>query len=112
MIIIGVDPGLQVTGLVVGEGSRTSFKLCYLEEIKTKSKSALTERIRYIYTNLERVVDKFRPSVLVLEKVYSHYRHPATSVLLGQVRGVIVLLAAEKNIKFLGFHPHLARFAF
>jgi crossover junction endodeoxyribonuclease RuvC len=35
---------------------------------------------------------------MVLEKLYSHYKHPATAPILGHVRGVICLAAAQEKI--------------
>ena len=35
---------------------------------------------------------------MVLEKIYVHYQHPATSFLLGEARGIICLAAAQANL--------------
>ena len=38
--------------------------------------------------------------MVVLEKIYAHYKHPATaSVILGHVRGVICLSVAQQKVK-------------
>jgi crossover junction endodeoxyribonuclease RuvC len=42
---------------------------------------------------------------LVLEKIYAHWRHPATAFLLGHARGVICLLCAQNNIKLFEYLP-------
>jgi crossover junction endodeoxyribonuclease RuvC len=38
-----------------------------------------------------------------LEKIYAHYRHPTTSYILGQARGVICLAGAVKNIPLIEY---------
>ena len=103
MFILGVDPGLRSTGVAIAEKIGNSFRLKYLKEINTKSGRPLPERLYFIFNSLEKIVDKFNPSVLVLEKVYSHHRHPATVAVLSEVRGVIILLSAIRGLKFVEF---------
>jgi crossover junction endodeoxyribonuclease RuvC len=45
-----------------------------------------------------KLISDTKPDVMVLEKLYAHYRHPTTAYLLGQARGVICLACATKNI--------------
>jgi len=45
------------------------------------------------------LIENYQPNVLVLEKLYSHSRHPITSSILGHVRGVICLLCAQKDLE-------------
>jgi crossover junction endodeoxyribonuclease RuvC len=44
------------------------------------------------------LISDTKPHVLVLEKLYAHYRHPTTAFLLGQARGVICLACAESKV--------------
>jgi crossover junction endodeoxyribonuclease RuvC len=41
--------------------------------------------------------------VIVVEELYSHYSHPITAVIMGHVRGVIYLRAAEANIPVVSY---------
>src|SRR6185503_449294 len=61
----------------------------------------IENRIRKIHANLEKIIDEHKPDVMVLEKLYAHYKHPTTAVLLGHVRGVICLLCAQKKIELI-----------
>ena len=38
------------------------------------------------------------PDTVVIEKLYAHYKHPATAILMGHARGVVCLLAGSKKI--------------
>jgi crossover junction endodeoxyribonuclease RuvC len=51
-----------------------------------------------IYQAILKLIFDTKPEVLVLEKLYAHYRHPTTAYLLGQARGVICLACAQMNI--------------
>jgi len=100
MIILGVDPALTVTGYGVIRVNRGAIYLNEAGIIKTSAKDAVSERLDKIYLGISKLIDDTQPDCLVLEKIYSHYRHPTTAYVLGQARGVICLAAAEKNVKF------------
>ena len=59
-----------------------------------ESKDKILKRLAKIYNALVKLIDEVKPEVLVLEKLYSHYRHPTTAYILGQARGVICLACA------------------
>lgn len=99
MLILGVDPGLNITGLGLIEYSKAGFSLVSAGYIRTSAKQPLSKRLEKIYSGLSKTIDQKKPDVLVLEKLYVHYRHTTTAFLLGHARGVISLVAALKNIK-------------
>ena len=43
------------------------------------------------------IIVEHKPKVIVLEKLYAHYKHPTTACILGHVRGVICLAAAQNK---------------
>jgi crossover junction endodeoxyribonuclease RuvC len=99
MVILGIDPGLQVTGYGLIETNRRRVILINAGYIKTTINSGIQNRLDKIYAELKGLIDRHRPSVMVLEKLYAHYRHPTTACLLGHVRGIICLLAAQLNLE-------------
>jgi len=104
MVIVGVDPGVRVTGVVIVEAkSRGSFTIRHTEEIATDVKTPLSERLNCIFNHLSEIILSFHPDTIVLEKLYSHYRHPATSILLGHARGVVVLLSAQMKVPLIEY---------
>lgn len=103
MVILGVDPALEVTGLAFVKSSPDRFNILHLREIRTDSKRELPQRLGLIFKELNLLIERYKPSVLVLEKIYSHYRHPLTASILGQVRGIVVLLAHQKSLKFVEY---------
>jgi crossover junction endodeoxyribonuclease RuvC len=97
MKILGIDPALSITGYGLIEDE---VKLSLLKSgiITTDTKKSYSIRLKEIYTQLSKIIDTFHPQVMVLEKLYVHLRHPTTAYILGQVKGVISLLSAQKNI--------------
>jgi crossover junction endodeoxyribonuclease RuvC len=98
MTILGVDPALTVTGYGVIETKGRQLFLLEAGIISTSPKENTPRRLEKIYCAVIKLISDIRPDVMVLEKLYAHYRHPTTAYLLGQARGVIVLACATKNI--------------
>ena len=100
MIVIGIDPGINVTGYAVIEKKGTSNRLLLREGgvIRGKGFRTLPERIHEIYRNLKDILEEWKPDAMSLEEIYSHYERPKTAIIMGHVRGVICLAAAECGI--------------
>ena len=101
MRILGVDPGSLITGYGFIDFVNNRLKVLEAGTITPKKKDPLNYRIEHIYCCLAKLIDEYKPEVLVLEKIYSHHLHPATSNIIGHARGVICLLSAQKKISLI-----------
>jgi len=98
MKILGIDPGLNITGYGVLEIVDRRPRLVEAGIVRGKSRGSLTKRLKEIYTGVTDVIASLQPEVLALEKIYTHYDRPTTAILMGHARGVICLAAAEAGI--------------
>lgn len=98
MRILGVDPALTITGYGVIEVKKNELYIIEAGVVFTDSKQTIQERLAKIYHSILNLINETKPDVLVLEKLYAHYRHPTTAYLLGQARGVICLACAKGKI--------------
>jgi len=103
MRILGIDPGLCVTGYGLIETGPKGIKLIEAGVVRTSAKEKIEERIGKVYRGIKDLVKESKPEVVVLEQLYSHYRHPTTSILMGHARGVICLLAQESGAELAGY---------
>ncbi|MFH0772204.1 MAG: crossover junction endodeoxyribonuclease RuvC [Candidatus Omnitrophota bacterium] len=114
MRILGIDPGLGITGYGAIEVNPvrdkslngvnfSGIKLLEAGVIRTSAEEDLETRINKIYEGLKGLIEELRPEVLVLEKLYSHYKHPATAILMGHARGAICLLAKQSGVGLTGY---------
>ncbi len=87
--ILGVDPGLRITGFGVIE--KTGNVLTYLASgrIKTDAKASLPTRLGTIYASLRELVAQYQPDQAVVEIVFVNV-NPQSTLLLGQARGAAV----------------------
>ncbi|QGJ69514.1 Crossover junction endodeoxyribonuclease RuvC [Planctomycetales bacterium 10988] len=96
--VLGVDPGLNITGYAVLQSDPRGPKVCEAGVIRGKSKGSLTRRVAEIHEGLSEVIENLQPNMLALEELYSHYQRPKTAILMGHARGVICLAAASAGI--------------
>jgi crossover junction endodeoxyribonuclease RuvC len=93
MIILGIDPGLQVCGYAVIESDGGDVKLIEAGVCKTSVKASLDFRLAQIGQDISSLLKKHRPGCVAVEDLYSHYAHPKTAILMGHARGVILATA-------------------
>lgn len=98
MIVLGIDPGLNTTGYGVLDFTAGQPRLIEAGVVRGKTKGSLAERLLEIHDGVADVVGTFKPEVLAIEELYSHYERPTTAILMGHARGVIVLAAAQAGI--------------
>ena len=98
MRILGIDPGLHTSGYGVVEGRGLKISLIEAGYIRTNPKEEPESRLEHIHKAIEKIIRKFKPEVLVLEKLYAHWKHPTTAYVLGHARGIICLSAKENNV--------------
>jgi crossover junction endodeoxyribonuclease RuvC len=106
MRILGIDPGFKATGYgVIDCDDNNSAKISLLEAgtIEPKSSEPFPNKIEKVYKNLDAIIQEYSPAVMVLEKLYSHYKHPTTACIMGHVRGAICLLCAHRKLKLVEY---------
>jgi crossover junction endodeoxyribonuclease RuvC len=102
--ILGIDPGLRVTGYAIVEPGNRGPRVLEAGVIRVRtSATTLSERLATIHRGILEVIDEFSPSAVALEQVHSHPKFPRTALLLSHARGVIVLAAALRGIPVSGY---------
>jgi crossover junction endodeoxyribonuclease RuvC len=100
--ILGIDPGLQVTGYGVIE---TGPQRPVVREAgivrgaeRERQKPDMSLRLSNLYNGIDDVIEQFRPAAVAVEQLYAHYEHPRTAILMGHARGVLLLAAGRRGI--------------
>ena len=105
MRAIGIDPGLAMTGFGVVETLPRGGKACEWGAIRTEAGRSVPSRLRMIYDEINVLLLKWEPDLLVIEDVFVLKQFPKAAIQLGEVRGVIHLSAQERNIPVLEVKP-------
>ena len=101
MLILGIDPGLRLTGYALVSLTATSGGRPQLQEagvLRMKSKGDLATRLFELHTHLAELIAETSPDRVAVEQLYAHYKHPRTAILMGHARGVILLAASQKQL--------------
>ena len=103
-LIMGIDPGSLKTGygLISKENSKLKF-LCS-GVITTKKNTSLTEKLGFIFENLNSLLKAHKPDILVVEKIFTSI-NKQSSLVLAHTRGVILLTSYLHKIEFYEYTP-------
>jgi len=94
--ILGIDPGLRLTGFGIIE--KNGGKLVYVVSGCIKSgKAGLPDRLKIILENLREVIAQHQPHQIALEKVFVNV-NPASTLALGQARGTAICAAVDAGL--------------
>jgi len=104
MVILGIDPGTAATGW--GAIRKSEKGLCFLACgcIKTYPDNSPQYRLNEIFNELNRLISKYKPNVLVVEKLF-FFKNAKTAIPVSEARGVILLAGAKKKIPIYEFTP-------
>src|SRR5271156_2359962 len=86
--VLGIDPGLNVTGYAVVEPSPRGPFVVEAGVIRPRfARAAMAQRLYYIHRAIVEVLDAFPPGSVALERIHSHVRYPRTAILMAHARG-------------------------
>jgi crossover junction endodeoxyribonuclease RuvC len=87
--ILGIDPGLRITGFGLIEKSGNKLRYISSGCIKTDAKDSLPQRLGTIYAGLRELIALYRPDQSAVEIVFVNV-NPQSTLLLGQARGAAI----------------------
>lgn len=96
--VLGVDPGLNITGYGIVDFGAGAVAVVEAGTIRTDPGADMPRRIEQIHADLAGLLREFKPDLVAIEKLYAHYKHPRTAILMAHARGVIMLAARQAGI--------------
>jgi crossover junction endodeoxyribonuclease RuvC len=96
MRILGIDPGLRVTGFGLVDADHN--KIAYLASgvIRT-GVGSLPARLQKIHQGIIELVEEYRPDIAVCEIVFVNV-NPRSTLLLGQARGAAIGALVSRSL--------------
>lgn len=109
MRVLGIDPGLRVTGYACITGDAASpaavehaadiVEAGVFRLVRGGGKvPPIASRLVELEQDLAELVDRTAPDAACVEGLFAHYRHPSTAVAMGHARGVILLVLARAGV--------------
>lgn len=100
MRIVGIDPGLRLTGYGCVELPPNAREPSLVEAgvLRLDTRATLASRLHQLHDELGRVFDDLSPARVCVEQLFSHYKHHRTAIIMGHARGVVLLAARQRHI--------------
>jgi len=95
--ILGIDPGLGLTGYGVIEKEGAAIVYVASGRIRTDGEAPLALRLATILKGLAEVVERFQPGEAAIEQVFVNV-NPRSTLLLGQARGAAICAAVTARL--------------
>ena len=108
MRVLGIDPGSETLGWGVVEGVGLKYSLVDFGTVRSNPKIAFSKRLANIYAGVSEVIERFAPDILSIEEAF-YAVNAQVALKLGQVRGVVLVLAEQKGLAIAEYAPRLIK---
>ncbi len=98
--ILGIDPGLQITGFGVIESDGRCSNYIHSGNIRadgTKTTIGMPQRLGLIFRKLTEVIEQYQPDEVAVEEVFIS-RNASSALKLGHARGAAISAAVQLHI--------------
>lgn len=102
--ILGIDPGIATVGFGLIDAQRGTQKYVKCGVISTPAHTSLSSRLDQIYSDLEELMDVFKPDAVSVEELFFN-TNITTGIAVAHGRGVILLAAYRHNIPVYEYTP-------
>ncbi|MFO0857684.1 MAG: crossover junction endodeoxyribonuclease RuvC [Phycisphaerales bacterium] len=116
MIVLGVDPGLRVTGygcVRTGFSKHSLVEAGVIRLSRTDKEDGGAASVSKRLVELERdfcaLLDRLCPNAVAVEAIFAHVAHPATAMIMGHARGVLLLHIAKRKLQLIELSPRLVK---
>ena len=104
MRVIGVDPGIVITGFGIIDKKNNNIIAHSYGTVKPPKTMSLSDRLGYLYDEISSLLDKYKPNMLAVEDTF-YSKNFKSAMLLGQARGSIILAGYCANVSCIEFSP-------
>ncbi len=104
MLVLGIDPGLAITGYAVVEEEGASLRLITAGVVRTPAKTPSPQRLRAIYAGLQEIIQEFQPDAAAVEELFFS-RNVRTAMSVSQARGVALLALVDAGLPIAEYTP-------
>ena len=106
--LIGLDPGLRVTGWGIVDAIGTKLVHVANGSVKSQQNAPLATRLLELENGLEEVFDNWQPDFAAVEQTFVN-RDGAATLKLGQARAVCLLVPARRDIEVHEYAPNFIK---
>ncbi len=98
-LVCGIDPGLETMGYALLSGQGDGLTVVDAGACRFDKTLPLAERLVLIDRDIASILSEHTPTVVAVEGLYAHYKHPRTAILMAHARGVILAAVVSRGIE-------------
>lgn len=103
MRVLGIDPGLRLTGYACLDSSASIIEAGVFRLAQTDRD--LSDRLQELDRDFRAAIERLQPEVVAIEALFAHYKHPATAIVMGHGRGVLLLAVRAAGLDLVELKP-------
>ncbi len=102
--VLSIDCGTAIVGWAILD--KVFNDLSHIESgaIQTSKNDDMSLRLKTIFEELEKLINKYKPSVMAIEEIF-YFKNQKTVISVSQARGVIMLAGKLNNLEIVGYTP-------
>ena len=104
MIILGIDPGIAITGFGVCRKVGDRFEYINCGVIETAKGQPVERRIRHVHDSVVKLIETYHPDALAIEELFFS-NNQKTVINVAQARGCVLLAAEERGVPIYEYTP-------
>jgi crossover junction endodeoxyribonuclease RuvC len=102
--ILGIDPGLGITGYGIIDQNQQKLDVVTFGGITKSPEASFTENLLAIYRNIHQIIMAYQPDGCAIENIFYH-QNKKTAIVMGHVRGVAMVAAAAQGLPVHEYSP-------
>ena len=104
MLILGIDPGIGITGYSFVEFINDKFNVITSGSIQTDKNAPHPKRLLELKSDIDFLIKKYKPDCASIEQLF-FFKNQKTIIPVAQARGVILCTLEENNIPMYEYTP-------
>ena len=104
MLVLGVDPGSQVTGYGLVEKKNNELICIHSGHVASSGKIPFYYRIHRVYQAMEELMRRYRPQEMAIEDMF-YAKNVKSSLKLGHARGAVLIAAVQCGVQIFEYTP-------
>ncbi|CAG0977449.1 Crossover junction endodeoxyribonuclease RuvC [Phycisphaerales bacterium] len=111
MRVLGIDPGLRITGYGCIEPAPGGARIIEAGVFRLARKGengagpSVSLRLVELDRDFRDLLARVTPDLVAVEGLFAHYKHPATAIVMGHARGVLLLAAEQAGLPLVELKP-------
>lgn len=104
MRVLGIDPGIAVTGYGVVEEEKRTLILIGWGTINTSSRLPFSQRLGQLFQRVNDLIKDYKPEALAVEEPFLA-KNARMALNIGQVRGAAILAGVNADLEVASYTP-------